>query len=94
LQVFKSGGASVSNSETYALAFEFFAMPLAIAVTGNNLVLTWPVYPAGFVLESTPSLNVPHVWTTVSVTPTLANGQNMVVLAAGSSAQFFRLDRP
>jgi hypothetical protein len=94
LQVFKRGGSSVSNTETYALAFEFFALPLAIASTGNNLVLTWPLYPAGFVLESTPSLNVPHVWTTVSVTPTLANDQNMVVLAAGSSAQFFRLDRP
>jgi hypothetical protein len=94
LQVFKSGGASVSNSETYALAFEFFAMPLAIAVTGNNLVLTWPVYPAGFVLESTPNLNVSRVWTSVSATPTVANGQNMVVLAAGAGAQFFRLDRP
>jgi hypothetical protein len=94
LQVFKRGGASVSSTETYAVAFEFFAMPLAIAPAGNNLVLTWPVYPADFVLESTPSLNLPLVWTPVPATSTLANGQNVVVLGAGASAQFFRLKRP
>jgi len=42
----------VSSSETYALAFEFFSLPLGIARSGTNVVLTWPIYPAGFVLQA------------------------------------------
>jgi hypothetical protein len=93
LQVVKTGGVSVSNAETYALAFEFFAMPLTIKKSGTNVLLTWPIYPDGFALESTPSLTSP-TWTTVSASPTIVNNQNQVTLPSTSPAQFFRLRRP
>ena len=93
LQVVKTGGVSVSNAETYALAFEFFAMPLTIKKSGNNVLLTWPIYPDGFVLESTPSLTSP-TWATVNTTPTIVNNQNQVTLASTAPTQFFRLRRP
>jgi hypothetical protein len=94
LQVLKHGGSTVSPGETYALAFEFFAMPLGIAKAGTNAALTWPVYPAGFVLESTANLNPPATWSTVNITPVITNGQNRVNVNDASGNQFFRLRRP
>jgi hypothetical protein len=95
LQVLKHGGTTTTSpSETYALAFEFFAIPLTIAKSGTDAVLTWPVYPAGFVLESTASLDPPGIWSTVNVNPVITNSQNHVVLNDASGNQFFRLRRP
>ncbi len=58
LQVWKAGGVTVSTSEPYALAFEFFSMPLSLASSGTNATLSWPVYPMGFILESATNLGV------------------------------------
>ncbi|MGA2240942.1 MAG: S8 family serine peptidase [Verrucomicrobiota bacterium] len=93
LQVFKSGGAMVSTNETYALAFEFFSTPLNIASFGTNVVLKWPIYPAGFVLQGATNLAAP-VWNTNNPAPAVTNGQNSVTLGATNSSRFFRLRRP
>jgi hypothetical protein len=95
LQVFKSGGATVSINETYALAFEFFSQPLNVVKSGTNIVLKWPVYPAGFVIQSTTNLAPPAVWNTLSkLVTTVTNNQNYVVLNVTNGCQFFRLRRP
>jgi hypothetical protein len=93
LQVLKSSGNSVSSSETYALAFEFFTMPLSLTPSGNNVVITWPDYPAGFVLESTATPTSSGSWSAVSATPTVTNNQNSVTISTSSGQQFFRLNR-
>ncbi|MBC8095480.1 MAG: hypothetical protein H7Y43_06690 [Akkermansiaceae bacterium] len=97
LRVLKRGSTNqVSAAETYALAFEFFNLPLEIALTNETtLALTWPVVPTGFTLFSTPSLT-PPIWTAVN-TPVLVDtntAQNSVLLPAEASSQFFRLQRP
>lgn len=94
LQVWKAGGSFVSSSETYALAFEFFSMPLDIARSGTNVVLQWPLYPAGFVLESATNLNPPVSWNTNGPAPVVTNNQNSVVVGVTNTSQFFRLRRP
>jgi len=94
LQVWKAGGSFVSSSETYALAFEFFSMPLGIVMSGTNVVLQWPLYPAGFVLESATNLNPPVSWNTNGPAPAVTNSQNCVTLGATNGSQFFRLWRP
>ena len=43
----------VSPGETYALVFEFFNVPLSISPTNRNVVISWPLAPAGFQLQST-----------------------------------------
>ena len=54
LQVWKAGGGSyVSPSETYALAYEFFSETSTMTPVGTNAIITWPVYPAGFLVEAT-----------------------------------------
>ena len=93
LQVLRNGGTYVSASETYALAFEFFSMPLNIARSGTNVVLKWPIYPAGFVLQSATNLAAP-VWNTNNPAPAVTNNQNSVVVGATNGSQFFRLRRP
>ena len=98
LQVWKSGGLPSSgrnpvNTETYALAFEFFSESLSLAPSGTNVVVSWPVYPAGFVLESAPGL-APANWATVSASPVVAGQNNRVTLDASTGTRLFRLRRP
>ena len=94
LQVLKNSGNSVSDSETYALAWEFFLPTLSVTNTGTNVALMFPVYPAGFSTESTVSLSPPIIWNTNLPQPVLADGRNYILLNPTNSAQFFRLRRP
>lgn len=96
LQVLKYGGSpangNLTSSETYALAWEFFAHPLDCVITNGNALLSWPVYPAGFLLQSTPDLSTG--WSTVNLARTIANGTNQVSVPVTGSNQLFRLRRP
>jgi hypothetical protein len=96
LQVLKNGGSNtVSDSETYALAFEFFSLPLSLAPSGTNTVLSWPVYPTGFAVESTTNLTSPAVWNTNNIPPpTVTDNQNYILLNVTNANQYFRLRRP
>ncbi|HTV63891.1 MAG TPA: hypothetical protein VMH30_15125, partial [Verrucomicrobiae bacterium] len=94
LQVWKAGGAYVSASESYALAWTFTSTPLAISTSGANIDLSWPVYPAGFVVESSTNLSPPIVWSTNLAAPIFTNNQNVVSIAPADEAQFFRLLTP
>jgi hypothetical protein len=94
LQVLKHGGVMVSPAETYALAFEFFAIPLSIGSSSGNVALTWPIYPAGFRLESNASPTQPTNWSSANVTPIITNNQNLVILNPAAGSNFFRLVRP
>ena len=94
LQVLKHGGTNtVSSSETYALAFEFFSLSLNASQSGSNVVLTWPVYPAGFVVETATNLVPPVAWSALSTTPSVTNNQNQLTSGVDAN-QFFRLRRP
>ncbi len=96
LQVLKNGGTNaVNSSETYALAWEFFSMPLTLARSGGNVTLTWPVYPTGFVVESATNLISSAAWSTNNIpSPIVTNNQNYVLLNMTNAPQFFRLYRP
>jgi hypothetical protein len=95
LQVLKHGGPNpVSISESYALAWEFFSTSLTVASSDTNVVLAWPVYPDGFVVETTTNLAPPIVWSAPGATPTVTNNQNQVTLDTANTSQFFRLQRP
>lgn len=95
LQVWKAGGAGiVSAAEPYALAFEFFSETLSIVQSGTNTTLKWPVYPAGFMVESTANLVAPN-WTASGLPPaSITNNMNSLKLNTTNANQFFRLRRP
>jgi hypothetical protein len=94
LQVFKNGGIGKAGSESYALAFDFSPAQLAIARTGDNVIISWPASPAGFTLQAAPSLNSPIDWESVATESALSNALNTLTLPASSAQQFFRLFRP
>ena len=94
LQVLKSTNTWVSAGETYALAFEIFNLPLSVGLTNKNSVISWPVSPTGFQLQSAAGLNPPVSWTDVTNAVALTSNQNVVSLSAGSGIRFFHLKRP
>ncbi len=91
LEVLKHGGSIVSASETYALAFEFFAAQLTVTPVPGGVLLSWPVYPDAFQLQSCNGPKSP--WSFVSATPGITNGQNFVFAGTGIPMEYFRLCR-
>jgi hypothetical protein len=93
LQVQKRGTSQVSSSETYALAFELFALPLSVQWTTGSAVLTWPLSPTGFQLQTAAGLSAPVIWTNVAASPSVSNNQNYLVWPMTDARHFFRLKR-
>ncbi|MEO6036201.1 MAG: S8 family serine peptidase, partial [Verrucomicrobiota bacterium] len=94
LQVFKPGGLGKSVTDTYALAFAAFRVALDIAKSGSDVVITWPIFPAGFRLETTPNLNPPVAWTESSWPAVTTTNENRVTIPAPGASQYFRLVSP
>jgi hypothetical protein len=63
---------------------------LAVARSGNNLVISWPAAAVGFGLESTASL-LPAVWSAVTTPQIVVGNQVTVTVALSGSATFYRL---
>jgi hypothetical protein len=66
---------------------------LSLTRTGSNAVLTWPIYPAGFAVETTASL-APANWLPFTGVPLITNQQNQLLLNLTNAGQFFRLRLP
>jgi hypothetical protein len=95
LQVVKRGSANQqSASETYALAFEIFALPLNLVHSPGEVTLAWPISPTGFTLQSTPNLASPIAWNDVNGSITVTNNENRMTLSGPATNQFYRLKRP
>ena len=96
VEVLKNGGTNVvSNAETYALAWEFISPELKITRTGTNTLLTWPLYPAGFLVEARTNL-LEGAWSAdgLAAFPAITNGLNNIPLNTTNALQFFRLRKP
>jgi hypothetical protein len=65
---------------------------LTITRSGENVILTWPLYATGFTLQSTTNLVSP-VWTTVSPGPVVIGSENMVINTVTGTQQFYRLSQ-
>lgn len=70
------------------------APALSIALSGNNVVISWPVSATGFGLQSTDSL-APANWSNLTpAPPVVVNGNsNTATIAVGSGSKFYRLTR-
>jgi hypothetical protein len=66
--------------------------PDPILQIGPAVLLTWPDYTDGWILEAAASVNGP--WASASETPALQGGQNTVTVKTDSEHQFFRLRKP
>ena len=95
LQVWKAGGGGiVSAAETYALVFAFSAPALSLTKSGMNAVLTWPLYPAGYLVVARTNL-LTDAWSTNNLpASTLTGSTNILQLPMTNALQFFRLRSP
>ena len=67
--------------------------PPAMNITwqGDRVVVTWPAWAVGHVLQSTTNPVSPAVWSTVSPGPVVVNGQNAVTNPVSGTQNFYRL---
>jgi hypothetical protein len=80
-----AGHSGLANS------FDVVSLPaLGTLNFGSSLVVSWPVSPSGFVLESSPDL-LSDTWTVVPGSPISFSGQNLQSVPVASTNQFFRL---
>src|SRR5665213_455186 len=94
LQVLKNSGGAVADSETYALAWGIVSPSLNVTKSGANVILTWPVYPAGFLVETTTNLLAPAWSADGLASSAVTNRMNSLILNATNARQFFRLRAP
>jgi hypothetical protein len=74
--------------------FQVFAAPapkLSIALSGTNVVISWPTSVTSWSLETAPALGLPGDWSTLTTAPLFLNSEYIVTNAAGAAAQFYRL---
>jgi hypothetical protein len=75
----------------FANAISVVEPPALLPVTvGNYLLLFWPIYPTGFVLQNSPSLN-PLRWTDVAGSPKPVGDLFLVPVPIAGPNQFYRL---
>jgi hypothetical protein len=88
-----SGQTVYFDDITYAIGI---APPsLIIAKTSlTEVLLEWPTNYVGFALESTLSLNVPIVWSSVTQEVSVSGDNFGVTINSVEAAQFFRLRKP
>jgi hypothetical protein len=73
--------------------FPAFPPKLSIALSGTNIVLSWPASTTIWSLETTPTLGLPGSWSNVTTTPFLLNSQYLLTNAVSAPAQFYRLEQ-
>jgi uncharacterized repeat protein (TIGR03803 family) len=83
-------GGTGSNGTVFSL---FIPPPLAISLSGTNVILTWPTNADGFTLESTTNLAIPTAWGPVSPGPANFNEQYVVTNSRSGEKMFYRLVR-
>jgi hypothetical protein len=67
---------------------------LRIAEAGNsNVLIAWPAYATGFVLQQNPVLGSTN-WVTVTNSPVQVDSEKQVTLPASASGAYFRLRSP
>jgi hypothetical protein len=92
-------GGTVSSNDTVTienyLSTKYGLVPppsLSVAYSAGNVVITWPVSSANFVLQSASELNG-GTWNTVANQPVVNGGTNSISLPAASAQMFYRLQK-
>jgi uncharacterized repeat protein (TIGR01451 family) len=67
------------------------SIPLSVSLGANQIVLSWPVAPGTWNLQSASSLAPPILWSSVNTAPSVANGSNTVSASIVGAARFYRL---
>jgi YD repeat-containing protein len=78
------------GSATLAVIYNL-SPPMQAAVSGSDVVVSWPVSASGFVLQSADTLSPPVLWSNAVTHVTTNSGILTVTLPATNEQKFFRL---
>ncbi len=93
LSVIAAGGISTTTSNFTVNSLVVPQPTLSIALSGANVVLSWPTNAVGYNLQQTAALN-PSAWTNYVGTVTTSGTNRTVTLTTPSGRMFFRLSNP
>jgi hypothetical protein len=82
-----------ANGSSDTAVFGLTAPPLGVFVSGTNAVMAWSTNAFGFNLQYTTNLSPPVVWNTISTTPGIVNGQNVLTNSLSGTRMYFRLSQ-
>ena len=87
------GGTTTNATATIeAMRFYTLAAPsLQARISGNNVIISWPLSANGYVLETTDNLTTPNAWLAVTNAPAIVDLQNAVTNGVSSGSHFYRL---
>jgi hypothetical protein len=74
--------------------FQVYGTPvseLSIALSGTNVVLSWPNTVNSWSLQASPVLGVPGSWSNMATVPFSQNSEFIVTDTVSAPAQFYRL---
>jgi hypothetical protein len=86
-------GTLSGSSDAFISKIRLFDPILTVEETGQVFRLAWPATAPDYVLESTPGLVAPQVWTPVPQTPILTDRTYFTSSAATNNSALFRLSR-
>ncbi len=84
-------------SSKYSL-YEFEVYPalapsLSIALSGTNVVITWPTSATSWPLQTAPVLGLPGNWNNLTTAPLFLNSAYVVTNSVGSTEQCYRFEQ-
>jgi hypothetical protein len=92
LRVTDNGAPSMTDAQTFTITVVPSDATLAIAISGNEYVVAWPLEAGSLQLYSATNIGPAVVWTSVTSTPQVVNGQWVLALSMGTNpSRFFRL---
>lgn len=90
---FTGADGGITSAQTIT-DFDYVPLPtLSVQTSGANLVLTWPLNPGGYTLQSESGLT-PANWQNVTAPVTQVGGQNQVTVPITPGQKFYRLAIP
>jgi hypothetical protein len=93
LSVIAAGGISTTSSNFTINSVVVPQPTLFIALSGGNVVLSWPTNATGYNLQQTAGLN-PSTWTNFVGTVNTSGTNKTVTLTTPPGRMFFRLANP
>jgi len=86
------GTTSYGGSAGYGTVFALDVVPsLNIALTNNNLVVSWPAWARGYTLQWSTNLGSTGEWHASPSAPIVVNGRNVVITSTSGTQRHFRL---
>ena len=85
--------ATADGTSTSATDFQVLPILYIGALAGQDVLIGWPVWATNFTLEATTNLVPVVVWTTVTNTPGVQGGENLITNNAASGKKFYRMKK-